>query len=91
MTNGEFPIIVVGMVMSLREEFLGEVAAFVSASGLTKTAFGQKAVNDPKFVFDLEAGRSPSATMIDRIRQFIADNPISAPPSNDNPKNKVAI
>lgn len=61
--------------MSLTATFLAEVDVYLAATGLTATAFGRQAVNDPSFVFDLRSGRSPSARVIDRVRSFIRDNP----------------
>jgi hypothetical protein len=50
---------------------LDEVIAHITATGMTKTAFGEQAVSDPRFVFDLENGREPRNRTARRVREFI--------------------
>lgn len=50
---------------------LDEVGAFRTLKGLSASAFGRVAVNDPNFVGDLLNGRLPSLAMIDRVRDFM--------------------
>lgn len=57
--------------MSITDEFLAEVEAYLVATGTSATAFGAAVLNDSKFVFGLRAGRSPSARTIDRVREFM--------------------
>lgn len=59
--------------MTLSEQFLAEVDAFLSRTGMDPTRFGRQALNDPNFVFSVRKGRSPSLRTIDRVRQFMAD------------------
>lgn len=59
-------------MMTLSEKFLTDVEDFLRREAITPTAFGRNALNDPNFVFDLRAGRSPSAAVIDRVQQYIA-------------------
>lgn len=53
------------------ESLLAEIEAFRSGSGMTASAFGRAAVNDPNFIGDLHKGRLPSLTLIDRVRAFM--------------------
>lgn len=53
--------------------FLGEVEAHLTATGLTPTAFGDKAAGDPNFVFDLRNGREPRRNTIAKVRAFMAE------------------
>lgn len=52
-------------------ELLDAVAAHIEATGISKSAFGEKAVGDPRFVFDLEAGRECRRKTEARVRDFI--------------------
>lgn len=53
------------------ESLLAEIDAFRGDRGMTASAFGRAAVNDPNFVGDLHKGRLPSLTLIDRVRDFM--------------------
>ena len=48
-----------------------EVLAFCKAKSMTKTAFGIEAVGDPRFVSDLESGREPRWSTIQKVRDFM--------------------
>lgn len=64
------------MVMTLYEQFLSECETYRLASGMTETGFGVAALRDPGFLFKLKKGeRSPTIKTIDRVRQWMADNP----------------
>lgn len=58
--------------MGLLETFRAEVEGFLDEASMTPTAFGEKAVGDPNFVWDLRhRGRAPQANTIDKVRAFI--------------------
>lgn len=67
--------------MTHAEQFLSEIDAFLTRSGMSATAFGRGAVNDPNFVPDLRAGRKPNLGLVDRVHEFITKNDTPAPPS----------
>lgn len=52
-------------------QLLDEIEAFLKASGMSATAFGTQALNDPAFVQDLRDGRDPKLSTADRIREFM--------------------
>ncbi len=55
-------------------KFLAEIEAFLCDTGISATAFGIKALNDPKFVHDLrKAGRQPGLRLVDRAYLFMRD------------------
>lgn len=58
--------------MSVRDDFEYEIEAFIERAGMTATAFGVEAVNDPSFVFRVRRGRNVKADTIDRVRAFMA-------------------
>jgi TorA maturation chaperone TorD len=58
--------------MTLNEQFCSEVEDYLNVSGIDATTFGKRAMKDPRFVFDLRKGRSPSARTMDRVRAFMA-------------------
>lgn len=64
--------------MTYAEKFLSEVDAFIADSGMTATAFGRAAVNDPNFVGDLRKGRKPNLGLVDRVHDFIKSQQESA-------------
>ena len=53
------------------EPILAEIAECCARTGITKTAFGEQAMNDKRFVFDLEDGRQMTQRTLHRIRQFM--------------------
>ena len=57
--------------MTLTQEFQKEVDSFLAMSGMDPTTFGREAMNDPRFVFDIRASRSPSLRTIERVREWI--------------------
>jgi hypothetical protein len=56
---------------SISNQFRSEIEAYLHETGTSPTAFGIKAMSDPTFVFEVRAGRSPSARTIDRVREFM--------------------
>ena len=59
-------------------ELIAEIAAFCLRNTMAKSTFGQEAMGDPRFVFDLEAGRELRSKTISRVRLYIAGFPASA-------------
>lgn len=59
--------------MTLSDELLRDIRAFMAAHDMSPTAFGIAAVNDGHFVRDLEAGTDIRASRVDRVRQFMRD------------------
>jgi AMP nucleosidase len=59
------------MVISLTD-LQSKIEEFLSATGMSPTVFGRKALKDPNFVFDLRNGsRSPSIRTVEKIYTFI--------------------
>lgn len=52
-------------------QLLAEIAAYCEATGMSRSAFGACAMNDPSFVSDLEAGRECRQRTITRVRRFM--------------------
>lgn len=48
-----------------------EIENFLDASGMSPTAFGSEALNDPPFVSQLRQGRDVKVSTADRVRAFI--------------------
>jgi hypothetical protein len=59
--------------------FLDEIDAFLNRSGMTASAFGRQAVNDPNFVWDLRNGRSPNLRLVGQVQSFIAGQDAQRP------------
>jgi len=60
--------------MRTTDLLLSEIDAFLKASGMTASAFGKAALNDPNFVGDLTKGREPKSRIVERVRSFIEQN-----------------
>lgn len=58
---------------------LQEIEAFLNRTGMSATAFGAKALNDPPFVQQLRDGRDPKMSTVDRIRDFMARDEYADP------------
>lgn len=52
-------------------ELLDVVRTHIEKTGLSKSAFGEKAVGDRCFVFDLEKGRESRRKTVARVTEFI--------------------
>lgn len=50
---------------------LGEIEAYISEEGLSLSAFGELSVGDPRFVFDLKAGREPRRKTVEKVKNFM--------------------
>jgi hypothetical protein len=57
--------------MLTHQEFLAEIDAFLARTGMSPTALGRAAVNDPSFVRDIRSGRSPQLAIIARVDNFM--------------------
>lgn len=58
--------------MSLLDDFVSEVEAFLARHRMAAGTFGRDAFKDPNFVFDLRKGRCPNLEVVDRARDFMA-------------------
>ncbi len=74
MTDRGYPITFLSME-TVTDQFSNTVESYLVATGMDPTNFGKAVMNDPKFVFDLRNGRSPSARTIDKVRDWIVGNP----------------
>lgn len=52
---------------------LDAIEAFCAETGMSRSDFGEKAVRDPNFVFDLERGRDPRRPTIARVKAFMQE------------------
>lgn len=59
------------------EIFLADVETFLERHAMDPTRFGVEALKDPRFVFDLRAGRAPRLSTVDRVRRYMAESPHS--------------
>lgn len=54
------------------QDLLTEIEAAMAKSGLSPSQFGEDAVGDRSFVFDLRNGRDLRLSTIKKVREFIA-------------------
>lgn len=52
-----------------------DIEAFLTAHGMSETAFGTEALNDKNFITDLREGRSPSLRTVARVQRFMSSYP----------------
>lgn len=57
--------------MDALEIFQSEVERYLKTTGLTPSAFGDKAAGDPNFVFELRNGREPRRATMAKVRAFM--------------------
>lgn len=50
---------------------LKDVEKYLHANSISPARFGREAMKDPRFVFDLRAGREPRAKTIRRVRAYL--------------------
>lgn len=62
--------------MTIIEGFRQQVEDYLVAAKMDPTSFGKRSLNDPKFVFQLRAGRSPRAETLDRVIAWIDEHPV---------------
>lgn len=58
------------------DALLSDVERFLADSGMTPTAFGQAAVSDPRFVFDLRQGRECRRATREKVVTYIAERAV---------------
>lgn len=61
-------------MMTLKEQFSGEIEAFLTERGMSASRFGTLALNDPTFVFEIRKGRTVNVDIVDRVRRFMRDS-----------------
>ena len=50
---------------------LKDVEKYLHANHISPARFGREAMKDPRFVFDLRAGREPRARTVRRVRAYL--------------------
>lgn len=50
---------------------LKDVEKYLSTHHISPARFGREAMKDPRFVFDLRAGREPRARTVRRVRAYL--------------------
>ena len=74
------------MEQTLEGRFISRAGAFLGDSGVSPTAFGEKAVGDPNLMRQIGRGRSPSLRTADRILPFIAEHDEASGGGRDPPR-----
>lgn len=64
--------------MDIQAELLAEIEMFIACRQITPTAFGRLAVNDGKLVPRLRARRNMNLETINRVREFLSCNAVTA-------------
>jgi hypothetical protein len=53
-------------------ELLAEIAAFCDQADMSVATFGKEAMGDPRFVYDIKAGRQCLPRTVEKARAFMA-------------------
>ena len=61
-------------------ELLAEIEAYRAKSGLGRTQFGLKVMNDGHFISRIEMGRVPEIPTIDKVRRYMNGKSKAAKP-----------
>ena len=59
----------------IKDEFITEIDTYCRASGMAVTPFGRAAVGDPGFVARLKAGGDVTLSTVEKVHNFMKDNP----------------
>lgn len=74
-----------------RDRLLNEIDQFQAVSGLSDTAFGAEALNDPNWLFRFRRGGDPKLGTVDKVRAFMRSwRPTKPNPSQRAPARAVA-
>ncbi len=57
--------------MTSLANLVADIRRFLREHEMSPTVFGMEAMNDPGFVFDLEAGRSPGLRTVEKVVGFM--------------------
>ena len=57
----------------MRDEILKEIEAFLKDTGMSPTAFGEKAMRDRTLMISLRAGRNMTIRTLEKLQRFMAD------------------
>ncbi len=60
---------------------LAKIEAFLDRTGMSQTAFGTKALNDPPFVQQLRDGRDPKMSTAEKVQSFMDEYEADASPT----------
>ena len=52
-------------------DLLMEIETYLDRTGIAATAFGRRAVNDPRLVLDMRRGRRPKPHTIERVSAIL--------------------
>jgi homoserine dehydrogenase len=64
--------------MDPTQSLLEQIEAYIAARGMSATAFGRAAVNDPGFVFKIRDGRELRRATRERVQSFLSEQSESA-------------
>lgn len=60
------------------DELIARIKAFLDRHGMAPTRFGREATGEPQLISSIEAGRSPSLKLLQRIAAFMAEQDAKA-------------
>lgn len=77
---GEGMGIFINRVRPYHADLIDSVESFLKKTGMSASAFGRKALGDPRFLSDVKSGRRPGFVTLRRVEMFLRDS------ENDIPK-----
>lgn len=68
------------MEIPTEAELLERIKAFLERHKMAPTRFGREATGEPQLISSIEAGRSPSLKVVQRLAAFMAEKDAAAEP-----------
>ena len=65
--------------MSTRDKLLAEIDAYLAASGINQSDFGERAMGNRSFVARLRHGMNITIESMDKVRAWMASHPLDRP------------
>lgn len=64
-------------IMSIKNDLINEIDAYLDRSGMTATEFGVAVLNDTAFVHRLRRGKDVRVATVEKVRQWMVDHPLA--------------
>ncbi len=64
-------------LMSIKDDLIKEIDAYLARSGMNATEFGVAVLNDTAFVHRLRRGKDVRVATVEKVRKWMADHPLA--------------
>lgn len=63
--------------MSIKDDLINDIDAYLARSGMTATEFGVAVLNDTAFVHRLRRGKDVRVATVEKVRAWMRDHPLA--------------